>query len=150
MKPKLTKKELGALRAVRDMLDTGLIERNRPTTGIWIRDHIALAMKRIFDMSIPLKTTNCGTVACIGGWTGAMMGMSPANAENFVTNYNEGGKFHELFYPVYNSKLTAHYGKIKPEHAVKAIDNFLATGNPNWMKVLPVELRKYARQKDTD
>jgi hypothetical protein len=48
------------------------------------------------------KHNYCGTVACIGGWAGLFLGLSPRQAHNFVMAAEEDGGSTELkllFYP---------------------------------------------------
>lgn len=131
-KPKLTKKERAALVVVRDMLDSGLIEHKRDvsTFNDCFSEQVYRA-KRFFNMSLAVGDSGCGTVACIGGWTAATMGLEPDEAAAFVMRYSERGKFSELFYP----PPAIDYEKITPAQAVKAIDNFLRTGKPRWSSV---------------
>lgn len=142
-KPSLSKKEEAALRAVRDMLAGGLIE-HEPSPDISWRDGpvqaFVMTMKRLFNMGETAGATECGSVACIGGWMGAMMGMDHEESAEFVMRYEDRGKFKTLFYPpaIYD------YALIKPTHAVKAIDNFLANGNPRWAAILPASLKEEA------
>ncbi len=131
-KPKLTKKEEAALMTVRDMLDRGLIEHKKLPDNLPYdpRSFFSLTLKRFFNMGTGASPKECGTVACIGGWTGAMMGMTIDEAGDFVSKYEHRGKFKDLFFPSRDLK----YEKITPKHAVKAIDSFLETGKPNWPK----------------
>lgn len=140
-KPRLSKTELKALVNVRDMLASGVIEYDRKAAGLpqMARDYFAMGLRRIFNMEVPAETTECGTVACIGGWMGAMMNMTPQEADDYV-NENDSGKFGELFYPFGGENAAKaggmDYSKITPVHAVKAIDSFLKTGKPNWKRAV--------------
>lgn len=142
MKPKLTTKERGALVAVRDMLASGEIvhKRNADSLPGSMREHFVIGLKRIFNMGCTAEATECGSVGCIGGWMGAMMGMTIDEAADFVAdaqagddnywNENKGNKFSDLFFP----PAKINYERITEKQAVRAINSFLKTGKPNWAK----------------
>lgn len=102
----LTEAELAALIEVRNDLATGRIKAPN------------------FCMSSACYREGCGTVACIGGWMGLKLGMDERKARDFVDN----PRLEKLFYPY----GIMSWGQITPSQAVRAIDNFLATGDPNW------------------
>jgi hypothetical protein len=89
---------------------------------------------------------SCGTTACIGGWMFAAMRrdrVAPCvTAHHYVANLCSPALV-PLFYPFCDQKrrdipdedgksYDFDYELIPPEFALKAMDNFLATGNPNW------------------
>ncbi len=90
-----------------------------------------------FNMSVPCNARRCGSVACIGGTMAQIMGMDAIDASSYVYEREPGTAketpISRLFYP----PEKYDFDKITPAHAVKAIDNFLATGKPNWTKILP-------------
>lgn len=133
-KPKLTKKERAALTAVRDLLDGGLLEYQRDVSGFsrWSLDAV-YRIRRFFNMSVAIGEADCGTVGCIGGWMAANMGLTPSQAQAYVYGFEGRGKFNELFFPSVDNDTS--YAKITPRQAVKAIDNFLKTGNPRWASI---------------
>lgn len=73
----------------------------------------------LFDMCDFDSSKSCGTAHCIGGWVRIYY-------KNI--NYNKDETF-SLFYP---READIPWYKITTCHAVKAIDNFLETGDPNW------------------
>jgi hypothetical protein len=100
-----------------------------------------MAMKKIFNMDTATRTTECGSVGCIGGWMGTMMGLGVEDACDFVLGYMNRGRFKELFFPPtpkdkHGEPVEDYYDKITAAHAVKAIDNFTKTGKPKWETIL--------------
>lgn len=140
-KPRLTKEERKALVQVRDALANGMLEHRRNFDALpgAERGFFSFSLRRLFNMGCPARETQCGTVACIGGWMGAFMGKSPSEAYEFV-DIHEEGKFGELFYPFSvtddQRREKSNYEAITPKQAIKAIDNFLKTGKPNWQRAL--------------
>lgn len=98
-----------------------------------------------FNMNKTCTTHSCGTVACIGGWMGLSLygandlisaGMKPTHNQirrtrDFVEDGGDRGEFYDLFYP----PSSLYYDHIENSEAVKAIDNFIQTGHPDWEKV---------------
>lgn len=81
---------------------------------------------RGFDMNCDMN--GCGTVACIGGWMAAELGMGKGEAQAFVHNNDT---FHDLFFP----GQIKTWEQITPEMAVEAIDSFLEHGDPDWQRI---------------
>ena len=89
----------------------------------------------------------CGTVACIGGWAYALQNGTPdgkgflrfdmSAAEEFVieTRYR-WPRLGWLFYPNTEPGTEVNYGRITPQQAVVAIENYLYTGVPRWHEVV--------------
>jgi hypothetical protein len=89
---------------------------------------------------------HCGTVGCIGGNMGLIMGKDIIGAQQYVGRCRDASDtssdmigiavkspaLHTLFYP----PNWVNYRTITPAQAIKAIDNWLKTGRPNWSKVL--------------
>lgn len=69
--------------------------------------------------------TNCGTIACIGGWAERLGGV------RFSLD-DRPADIDELFYP--NSDLD--WDLIDNAAAVKAIQNYLSTGKPDWKSIV--------------
>ena len=77
--------------------------------------------------------TECGTVACIGGWMAVSMGMGPSAVDDYVGS-KDGGYGDPLFHLFYPSIGMPWYD-ITPSMAVKVIDRFLETGEVDWSSV---------------
>lgn len=124
--------EFGALLGTRTMLaNNAVVDAN----GVEQADEKTHKL----NMGIPCNIRGCGSVACIGGTMGQIMGMSADEASSYVYQRDpEDSKepIAHLFYP----PQKYDFGKITPAQAIKAIDNFLATGKPNWDKVLPKKI----------
>jgi len=101
-----------------------------------VRDDLASGKigARHFDMSTWGTARSCGTVACIGGWAATYArksGMLDVAIQQIV---NERPRALEnLFYPFVLGMSWRH---VKPEQAVRAIDNTLYTGTPRWRQVM--------------
>lgn len=82
------------------------------------------------------QVTECGTVACIGGWMAAAMGMGPMEADEYVgskcqATSSERYPLNDLFYP----DTSKQWWEITPSMAVEVIDRFLETGKVDWSSV---------------
>ena len=131
-----------ALVQVRDMFVHQLIDN--ADSDLWGGD----AVGRGFNINATCNGSECGTVACIGGWAWLLARAKPlpahpsaydpcdlARAAEFVraTDCTSGYvdiELHRLFYPPTESWLW-----ITTSHAVQAIDNYLATGNADWARI---------------
>ena len=114
--------EFGALLGARTLLATGaLVHGTKPDGKI-----------HAFDMGFACRTKDCGSVACIGGTMAQIMGMNDDDAVSYVADKEAYDPIGKLFYPPDN----IIYETITPRQAIKAIDNFLATGKPLWNKIL--------------
>lgn len=133
----LNSDEYEALKQVRCLLDTGTIPEENFKMNHWFYTEYS-----------------CGTVACIGGWMQVLLGTQ--NPSELLANhpftdqvaYHEAAlcsvrsgtfyegkpnRLHELFFPL----IPRHKWRyITPQQAVKAIDNVLETGRPNWEEVV--------------
>ncbi len=124
--------ELGALLGTRELLRSGVLK------------HLSADMRttsaRMFNMNCAASGNDtCGTVSCIGGTMGMLMGKGMEGAQLYVLNVRNP-KLLELFYPpsrLFGQKLKS-YRDITPEQAIVAIDNFLNTGRPQWADILEV------------
>jgi len=126
-KLKISFAELGALLGTRAMLANKVIVDakgiNEPQKN-----------KHSFNMGAVCNVARCGSVACIGGTMGQIMGI---DAFSYVLRKDTlGAPISNLFFP----PQKYDFSKITPAQAIKAIDNFLATGNPLWSKILPKKL----------
>lgn len=123
----LTQPELDALVRVRGRLSEGKIAFALDTsTGSGAR----------FNMTFSFIAQECGTIGCIAGWVGYDL----AGGERYEANRrtdrlldNSDGGLWSLFYP---DVEYSRWGSIVPADAVRAIDNFLSTGEPDWAGVL--------------
>lgn len=119
--------EFGALLGTRTMLANNAIVDAKGKTG-------PVDDKHSFNMEITCKTQGCGSAACIGGTMAQIMGHTADQTTDYVYDADDQNRpIKALFFPPVNYD----YGKITRAHAVKAIDNFLATGKPLWTKILP-------------
>lgn len=129
-KLKLSFAEFGALLGTRTLLANNAVVDAKGSQRTDEKTHK-------FNMEVACKVSGCGSVACIGGTMAQIMGMEPDEAVSYVhlRDPHENGQIpiSRLFFP----PQEYDFGKITPAHAVKAIDNFLATGKPLWNKVLP-------------
>ena len=82
----------------------------------------------------------CDSIGCIGGWANTFGRADHINMDYTYCRINARSAEErrepesnpeELFYPPYRD-----WNKIKPRHAIKAIDNFLMTGEPKWQEVM--------------
>jgi hypothetical protein len=115
--------ELGALLGVRTLLANGLLAH------VPYRNHGRSGHR--FNMAVACSTNDqCGSVQCIGGAMGVIMGYDKDGAVRYVENASGG--LSKLFFPPQDYRYVA----IEPKQAIKAIDNFLKVGKPLWEKVL--------------
>jgi hypothetical protein len=141
---KIKKWEHEALLAVRELLDDKKLQHTHYQSSHALK-------KPGFNMDTTARQYDCGTVACVGGWmslfeqAGFQKKYTPEQfsvADDYVSDWRSAA-LHELFYPGYDSTgsrlaLNAFisFSKIKQHHAVKAIDNFLETGHPDWAELV--------------
>jgi hypothetical protein len=102
-----------------------------------------------FNMNTVVSEDECGTTACIGGWM--FLAMVRDRTNPCVTAYQYVHKYRStalgpLFFPFtdFNGRSLLDecdqeydfpFELMPPEFALAAIDNFLATGDPNWPAV---------------
>lgn len=149
----ITQEEYDALLWVREKLASGKIEHSSH-----VRAHDG-GVHNMFNMSVASAPYSCGTVACIGGWMSLKMQdvadaaiednlklrwITTAHANNYVGSYAGDNEHREangrdgrsqlgrLFYP----KETLAWDPITPAQAVRAIDNYLETGQPRWEEIV--------------
>jgi hypothetical protein len=81
--------------------------------------------KRVFNMAVPAKSTDCGTMCCIGGWLGYELGArTPDQAEIIMSRCEHVmPRLGRLFYN--------DLGNSDPAHAAKRIGRFLANKHPD-------------------
>lgn len=83
-------------------------------------------------MRITCKTNDeCGSVGCIGGTMGLIMGKNAEDSHYYVQNAR--GNLRNLFFP---PRSSAEYEAITAKQMLQAINNFLDTGNADWKAVL--------------
>lgn len=128
----ITFQELAALFAVRALLDRQLISFT-PDSDIEPE-----AGEHMFNMNIGCVTHHCGSIGCIGGYMGMVMGV---DGSHYVASKQDDGllgpraPLRALFYPPNDLR----WDTIEPHHAVKAIDNFIKAGDPMWWSIEGIE-----------
>lgn len=134
---KITFQELGALMATRAMLAAGLLEKITKLEAI----RAPSTRAHQFNMGISCEVHGCGSVSCIGGTMGLIMGVK--SPMSYVGARGQSGtgangyairscSLEKLFYPPNH----LNWDKITPDVAVKAIDNWLKTGRAGWSGLL--------------
>jgi hypothetical protein len=136
----ITGHELQALLWTREQLQLGEIIFDAKASG---------KQGRGFNMSVSDEETECGTTCCIGGWMYKHMtdqqNWAPRTSSGHWASLGGYVGFHrspalaELFHPFTTvtgpDDTTVDWDVIPPVWAIQAIDNFLATGKPNWPQV---------------
>lgn len=139
----LTESELVNLKKVRDLLSSNAIEKGSRGT----EDE-----KDVFNMaySCSQKDHSCGSILCIGGWLKLFeLDLKPDDLgiyaisdgdQDRISDYVDAAQakpIGDLFWP------SDEYGEVRDDinsitahQAVRAIDNFLRTGKPNWSVVM--------------
>jgi hypothetical protein len=90
-----------------------------------------------FNMDYPECSTECGTTCCIGGWMWAAMHRDKSTNSPTAGHYvktDRSAALKPLFFPPLDDIDDMAYADITPGAALKAIDSFLATGNPEWQE----------------
>lgn len=119
----ITDEEHVALLKTRALLCSSKVRHNPKPKLLSPFNKIKPKAARIFNMSHWQDNAKCGTVGCIGGWMGTFIG-------DIRWDYSE--QLDNLFHP----PEINDWNSITKKQAVAAIDNFLATGNPNWEKAV--------------
>ena len=93
---------------------------------------------KTFDMNTCREERKCGTVSCIGGWAITYMypnfeGDNTVAIKCMAQLINQNPKLSQLFYP-----KVPDWQNITTDHAAKAIDQYLLSGQVDWKKVLGV------------
>lgn len=126
----ITFAEYGALLGTRAMLVEEVLR--------FTPEKVTVPNIHAFNMGIACIGHSCGSVSCIGGTMGLIMGKGRDGADAYT--YEHG--YHTLgplFFPGRDRSTVGYdvdYNVITPAQAVAAIDNFLNTGKPNWGAVL--------------
>lgn len=116
-----------ALLEVKRMLGTNEVIYN--PKPVLIEDHdIDPPDRNVFNMDYVIQRAECGTVYCIGGFMAMLLGEYPYG---FVSGKRDT-KIHELFMP----SNVINWSEITKEQAIKAIDNFIESGDPRWKEVM--------------
>lgn len=149
----ITMPEYAALLQVRDDIAIGAIVHD-PVEDI--PDFDDGDVRKGLNMVIVLNEGPCGTTACIGGWmhsyiitnTGRNPGGNNCSAFKWATTKRSkalGPLFNPLtdldgeWYTDRNgNQIDFPYEHIDTDCALQAIDNFLGTGQPDWVGVLQV------------
>lgn len=131
----ITERELKALMDTRNDLAT---EKLKYISNDEFYDDRTLKFRgRRFNMGVAAQRKDCGTACCIGGSMALRMRMSVRDADSYVGDYSVPSwaspkGLQALFFPPQH----IDYDRITPAQAVKAIDNFIETGDPKWNAVL--------------
>ena len=141
-KRKVTFQELGALYGTRTMMANHVLVHDPQQERVYNNKHG-------FNMATQGKQHGCGTVSCIGGTMAFIMGADPIMYVGMRGKVGTASRvFQDLFYPnvsknycnkwiTLDSRTNGEgWNKITPAQGVKAIDNWLRTGKPQWLKVL--------------
>lgn len=73
---------------------------------------------------------NCGTVACIGGWTNAIFGDETESTYDAAKHLGLSDRTaHSLFYPWGISKS---FDEITIDEAIQVLDHLIETGEVDW------------------
>jgi hypothetical protein len=92
--------------------------------------HAAGPIPNGFNMTDCGTFTECGSVACIGGWAAFFLGRK--NTISYVSSAK--GARGRLYYPRYDHPVQAR--NITVEQAAIALRNYLTFGEPCWGEVL--------------
>jgi hypothetical protein len=126
---KIKEPEYRALVTVRELLATGRMKHlDIPDAGGYLLDdnYVGGNVKEIGAFN--MKLWNCGTAQCIGGACELLMGK---HVEEHV--------FSVSLYPLFYPWQVRDWNDITADKAVRAIDNFLMTGEPKWDEIMPQE-----------
>jgi hypothetical protein len=105
--------------------------------------HIADLIEKLepqqFDMSDYVTENECGTVACIAGWTYLTYGDLGGSGNPHESAENHFGldedRADSLFTPRSKDGLNASYDDITPAHAAQTLRKLAATGEVDWSHV---------------
>jgi hypothetical protein len=100
-----------------------------------------------FNMNIISDTSDCGTTCCIGGWMYRFMKIAGtcdffSQRDAMYVNHDRSPALVPLFFPFKEESEEEHdflLELIPPAFALKAVDNFLTTGRPNWPNACGIE-----------
>jgi hypothetical protein len=98
-----------------------------------------------FHMNFPIQPFHCGTAFCIGGFVALYkekqiipdaveVDIRLVQTIDYYVFHGRSRALYDLFFP-HTIRETA-WDDITAEQAVKAIDSFLETGDPNWEEVV--------------
>lgn len=89
-----------------------------------------------FNMNSTLDSNGQCALGCIGGWMYAIMWRNQtsrtSNAYKYVRLGGHSEALTKLFYPESDEYLLPDIEQITPAMALKAVTNFLMTGDPDW------------------
>jgi hypothetical protein len=124
-----------ALIGVRVMLDCGAIKMVPEVGSMWralkyLDEHDGA---HVFNMGNSMQKSHCGTVGCIGGYMGEMVGMEGHEYVNRHDSRDQPSRRSPLT-PLFFPPINLSWQNITAEQAVHAIDTFLTTGKPEWPK----------------
>lgn len=114
-----------ALLLVRDNLDSGRMKK--ALLRGYYRGGFDMSSWNASVVGFPRVFGRCNSCMCIGGSIEHILGRAMSGPDR--------GAMDELFYPYILGKQ--NWRAITPAEAVKAIDNYVGTGNPSWEAVAP-------------
>jgi len=102
-----------------------------------------------FNMNVCVDQDGCGTTCCIGGWMYLVMvrdGAAPCKSAHEYVALKRSRALAPLFFPFTDhnrrdlvdengQSYDFPYEEMPPAFGLAAMDNFLATGDPNWPAV---------------
>lgn len=106
------------------------VYRSAEALGIeqWEHDGLAALVGPLSrnELNFDMKTWDCGTVRCIGGWMCVIAGV------NSHTYFSPTDEMHSLFMP----PSSINWNHITSQKAAKAIVNYLTMNDPRWDDVM--------------
>jgi hypothetical protein len=133
---------------IRDAEYQALVEfRHMLAAGTFVHDPDCECQKpEGFNMNFISDSSDCGTTCCIGGWMFRIMMRNgtcdfSVKDTNYV-NHDRSYALGSLFYPFQeetNEEYDFPLDLVPPAFALKAVDNFLTTGRPNWPNACGIE-----------
>lgn len=123
----ISEQEHAALITVLGMLERNeLVHHIAPIIG---ESGFAPTIPNGFNMECSGAQTDCGTMACIGGWVAILMGRRDKFINQYVNTRNPNSKIGRLYWGCTGSATTV-------EQAATALRNFLTDGDARWNEVI--------------
>lgn len=133
----LKNKHYCALVKALDALQNGCI-RHVKAPGFLVGDGSDTKVDR-FNMNFWRTEASCGTVACIGGTAEVVAGLPMFSLSSVAEDMGGDSGLYHLFYPheLDRGEWNADsWDKITTKHAIKALQNYLTSGDPKWTEVM--------------
>lgn len=137
----ITTQERKALLTVRNYLQKIPAVKNPNSAEALPREAVAATAR--FNMNWAVKSYDCGTGGCIGGWMSLSMqgvrltrrvavSLEQQEVASAYVGKQKSYPLDGLFYPPTSCGID--YDKITPKQAAKQITHFLRTGSANWQQ----------------